>query len=140
MSSNGSFEITGLTEFENDLLRVIGKKFPAEAKKFIRRQANDVRNLARKWTPKKSGYTRGHWKVSVKGKRTVTASFAEAKVTNNAELSHLLENGHVIKNQYGEYGFQPGYHMLEYAVIQKEAEFDNKLQDFIRHTLEEIAI
>jgi hypothetical protein len=140
MSSNGSFEITGLTEFENDLLRVIGKKFPSEAKIFIRKQANEVRKLARAWTPKDTGYTRKSWKVFTKGKKTVTANFAEAKVTNYAELSHLLENGHVIKNQYGEYGFQPGVHMLEYAVIQREAVFDNELQDFIRRTLEDVAI
>jgi len=138
--SRSDFEITGLTEFENDLIRVIGKKFPAEAKKFIRKQANAVRKQARAWTPKDSGYTRKHWKVFTKGKRTVTASFAEAKVTNDGELSHLLENGHEISNQYGKYGFQPGIHMLEYAVIQREAVFDNELQDFIRIALEELAV
>jgi len=73
--SNSDFEITGLTEFENDLLRVIGKKFPAEAKKFIRKQANAVRKQARAWTPKDSGYTRNHWKVYTKGKTNCDCQF-----------------------------------------------------------------
>jgi len=138
--SNSDFEITGLTEFENDLLRVIGKKFPAEAKKFLRKQANLVRKQARADTPKDSGYTRKHWKVFAKGKRTVTANFIEAKVTNDGQLSHLLENGHQIANQYGKYGFQPGIHMLEKAVTKLEARFDTELSAFISQVMEELAI
>ena len=76
----------------------------------------------------------------MKGKKTVTANFFEGKVTNYAELSHLLENGHEIKNQYGEYGFEPGVHMLENAVLVKELEFDRELEVFIARTLEELKV
>lgn len=135
-----NFEITGLNEFEQDLIKVIGKKFPAEAKKFLRKQANAVRKQARADTPKDSGYTRKHWKVFTKGKRTATANFIEAKVTNDGELSHLLENGHQIANQYGKYGFQPGIHMLENAVTKKEANFEAELNAFVGQVLEELAL
>lgn len=138
--SSSDFEITGLNEFEQDLMKVIGKKFPNEAKKFLRKQANAVRRQARADTPKDSGYTRKHWKVFAKGKRTATANFIEAKVTNDGELSHLLENGHKISNQYGKYGFQPGIHMLEKAVIKMEASFDAELNDFVSETLRELAL
>jgi len=125
--SSSSFEINGLTRFEQDLIRTINQRYPNEAKKFMRQH-----------TPKDTGYTRGHWKVSTKGKRTVTANFIESKVTNNAELSHLLENGHKIKNEPNGpvFGFVPGYHMLENAVTAKEAEFDRELNSFINNALE----
>ena len=137
-----SFEISGLNEFERDLLRVINQRYPNEAKKFMRKQANDVKNQAKRDTPKDSGYTKAHWKVSTKGKRTVTANFIESKVTNDAELSHLLENGHVIKNERNGpvLGFAPGYHMLENAVTQKEAEFDRELNAFVSNALEELRL
>ncbi|HZK53574.1 MAG TPA: HK97 gp10 family phage protein [Desulfosporosinus sp.] len=140
MSSGGDFEITGLNELEQDLIKVIGKKFPMEAKKFLRKQANAVRKQARADTPKDSGYTRKHWKVFAKGKRMATANFIEAKVTNDGQLSHLLENGHNISNQYGKYGWQPGIHMLEKAVTKKEATFEADLNAFISDALRELSI
>jgi len=135
-----SFEIHGLTEFERDLIMVIHKKYPKEAKKFMRKQANEVRKQARADTPKDSGFTRRHWRTSVKGKKKATANFVEARVTNNGQLSHLLENGHKITNQYGTYGFQPGVHMLEKAVLKKAASFDAELNTFIDWALEELSL
>lgn len=135
-----SFEITGLTEFERDLIRVIEDKYPNEAKKFMRKQANDVKAQAKKDTPEDTGYTKAHWKTSTKGKKKATANFIESKVTNDAELSHLLENGHRIVNQYGEWGYEPGFHMLENAVTKKEAEFDGELSAFVDRALEELKL
>ena len=137
-----SFEISGLNEFERDLIRVISQRYPAEAKKFMRKQANDVKNQAKRNTLKDTGYTKNHWRTSTKGKRTVTANFIESKVTNNAPLSHLIENGHKIKNEKNGpvLGFVPGVHMLENAVTQKEAEFDAELNAFISMALEELAL
>jgi hypothetical protein len=135
-----SFEINGLTEFERDLIRVINKKYPKEAKKFMRKQANEVKKEAKADTPKDSGFTRKHWKTSVKGKKKASANFVVARVTNNGQLSHLLENGHKIVNQYGNYGFHPGVHMLERAVLKKEASFDAELNAFIDWALEELEL
>ncbi|KLU66754.1 hypothetical protein DEAC_c14220 [Desulfosporosinus acididurans] len=135
-----SFEISGLTEFERDLLRVIEREYPSEAKKFMRKQANDVKSQAKNDTPEDTGYTKKQWKTSTKGKKRATANFIESKVTNDAELSHLLENGHMIKNQYGEFGFYPGVHMLEKAVDKKESEFDNELSAFVGKALEELRL
>lgn len=140
MSSGGSFEITGLNEFEQDLMKVIGKKFPNEAKKFLRKQANLVRKQARADTPKDTGKTRKHWKVFAKNKRASGTNLIEAKITNSSPLTHLLENGHKIANKYGKYGFQPGIHMLEKAVTKIESSFDTELNTFISDALRELAL
>ena len=135
-----NFEINGLSEFERELIQTINKKYPKEAKKFMRKQANEVKRQARADTPKDSGFTQKHWKTSVKGKKKASANFVVAQVTNNGQLSHLLENGHKISNHYGTYGFQPGVHMLEKAVIRKAASFDAELNAFIDWALEELAL
>lgn len=133
-----SFQMNGLTEFERDLLRVIHKKFPKEAKKFMRKQVNDVKIQAKRDTPDDTGFTKAHWKTATKGKRRASVSFVESTVTNNAPLSHLNENGHIIANQYGKFGFYPGVHMLEKAVLKKEAEFARELRAFISTALEDL--
>ena len=140
MSSGGSFEITGLDEFERDLIKVISQKYPKEAKKFLQKQANAVRRLTRAKTPKDTGYTKKHWTVRTKGKKALSANSFESNVGNNAPLAHLLENGHSIANQYGKFGWVPGFHMLEKAVIAREPVFNDELKDFIRKTLEELEL
>lgn len=137
---SSSFEISGLSEFEKDLIRVIEEKYPDEAKAFMRKQANDVKNQAKEDTPEDTGFTKKHWKTATKGKKTVSANFIESTVTNAAPLAHLNENGHMIKNQYGSYGFFPGVHMLEKAVTKKEAEFDRELSSFIDKALGELKL
>ncbi|SHH14650.1 HK97 gp10 family phage protein [Desulfosporosinus lacus] len=133
-----SFELNGLTEFERDLMRVINETFPNEAKKFMRKQVNDVKTQAKRDTPDDTGFTKAHWKTATKGKRRSSVRLVESTVTNNAPLSHLNEHGHRISNQYGEYGFYPGVHMLEKAVIKKESEFAREVSAFIATALEEL--
>lgn len=106
----------------------------------MRKQAAYVKAQAKRDTPDDTGYTKAHWKTATKGKRGASANFVESTVTNNAELSHLNENGHRIVNQYGEFGFFPGVHMLEKAVIKKEAEFDAELNAFLSRALEELEL
>lgn len=75
----------------------------------VKRTANEVFNEVSKETaqrlkatsPRQSGrYARG-WKVTVKPFHEVN----EYVVHNTRyQLTHLLENGHVIRNQYGTYG------------------------------------
>ncbi|WP_407308523.1 hypothetical protein [Desulfosporosinus sp. SB140] len=133
-----SFEIRGLTEFERYLTRVIGETYPAEAKRFMQKQANDVKTQAMHDTP--DDVTKAHWKTATQSKRGASADFIESTVTNHAPLSYVNENGHRIVNQDGEYGFSPGVHMLEKAMIKKETEFSGELNVFISRTLEELEL
>lgn len=133
-----SFEIRGLTELERDLTRVIGVTYHAEAKKFMQKQANDVKTQAMRDTPDE--FTKAHWNTATQSKREGALDFLESTVTNHVPLSHLNENGHRIVKQDGEYGFYPGVHMLEKAMIKKEAEFSGELNAFISRTLEELEL
>ncbi len=137
-----NFEFRGLDEFERDLVRVITEKYPNEAKAFMRKQVNDVKTQAKRDTPDDTGFTKRHWKTATKGKRGASANFIESTVTNNAQLSHLLENGHAIKNEKNGpvLGFVPGVHMLEKAVIKKDAEFNGELNAFVSQALEELEL
>jgi predicted AAA+ superfamily ATPase len=135
-----SFELKGFSEFEKDLLNTIEKKYPKEAKKFMQKQINDVKKQVVKDTPEDTGNLKKHWKTSTKGKKNASANFIESKITNDAPHSHLVESGHMIANQYGEYGFYPGVHMLEKAITKKEAEFDSELEAFLNNALEELSL
>ncbi|MEG0775493.1 HK97 gp10 family phage protein [Clostridium sp.] len=133
-------ELEGFDSFQKDLINVINKRYPQEAKKFMRKQANDVKKQAKDDTPIESGELIEHWKTSTKGKNKATANFIEAKVTNDAPHSHLVESGHMIKNGDGEYGYYPGVHMLEKAVIKKNGEFEDELHNFIDKALQDLKL
>jgi hypothetical protein len=135
-----SLELKGLSSFEKDLVRVIEKKYPNEAKKFMRKQINDVKKQAANDTPVDKGNLKKAWKTSTKGKKNASANFIESTITNDEPHSHLIESGHIISNQHGEYGFQEGVHMLEKAVTKKNAEFDNELNKFINKALVELKL
>lgn len=137
---SSSYEVQGLSSFEKELIRVIEKKYPEEAKKFMRKQINDVKKQAVNDTPVDTGELKKHWKTSTKGKKKASANFIEATISNDAPHSHLVESGHFIENQYGEWGFYPGVHMLEKAVTKKEGEFDKELEAFIDKSLEELKL
>jgi hypothetical protein len=134
------YEIEGLSKFEKDLINVIERKYPQEAKRFLSKQANDVKKQAANDTPEDTGELKKRWKTSTKGKKKATANFIESKVTNDAPHSHLVESGHMIANQYGEYGFYPGMHMLEKAVIKKNSEMGKELHKFVDQALEELKL
>lgn len=132
-----SFDVSGLDIFEKDMIQTITKKYPKEAKKFISKQATDVKNQAKKDTPEDTGESKKRWKTSSKANKQVV----EANVRNDGPLTHLLEDGHFIYNQHGgDYGFYPGAHMLEKAVMKKDAEFSNKLDEFIDKVLDEVRL
>lgn len=57
-------------------------------------------------------------------------------VHTNVNYASWVEDGHIIKNQYGTYGFKPGVHMARIALQQTEstlqANFDKAFKDFCR--------
>jgi hypothetical protein len=137
---SNSFSLEGLGNFERSLIRTINQKYPEEAKKFMKKQVSDVRKQARDDTPEDTGELKKNWKTSTKGKKKASATVIESTITNDSPHSHLVEDGHVIANQYGEFGFYPGAHMLEKAVEKKNSEFQRELNEFLDKALEELAL
>ena len=82
-----------------ELLDEINLEVRQVAEEAIDASSKAAAKMLRGNSPKrKGGYAKG-WAVKKEGKLT--------RVVYNKthyQLTHLLENGHVIKNQYGEYG------------------------------------
>lgn len=133
-----SFDISGLAEFERNLSKVIGGKYPAEARKFMEEQANDVKSQAMRITP--DNLTKEHWQSATESVGGGSGNYIESTVTNNAPNFRSIENGYKRVNQYGKYSFYPGIHMLEKAVAKKKNEFDSVLNTFISRVLEELEL
>ena len=81
------------------LLKEVDKEVKEAAEDAIDESSKETAKLLRKISPKRKGnYAKG-WTVKKEDKLT--------RIVHNKthyRLTHLLENGHVIKNQYGEYG------------------------------------
>ena len=77
-------------------------------------------------SPKKSGkYARG-W--TVKRERTSTG-IPDVTVHNKVyQLTHLLENGHVVRNKYGEYGRFNGIKHLAPVEEWASSELPNEIE------------
>ena len=92
-----------LDEYSQDVKDATNDAIDSTAKESVRKLKNT--------SPKKSGkYARG-WTLkrdrSVNGIKDVTVH------NKQYQLTHLLENGHVVRNAYGEYGRAPAHKHIE---------------------------
>lgn len=133
-----SLEISGLAEFERDLGKVVSEKYPTEARKFMEKQADDLKTQAMRETP--DNLTKEHWQTATASAEGESGGYIEFTVTNNAPNVRLTEKGHKRANRHGKYRFYPGSYMLEKAVVKKEDQFGNELNTFIRRVLEELEL
>lgn len=91
--------IEGLAEL-NKLLDEYSAEVKEAEKKARNKAAKDTAAQLKNTSAKSSGggeYASG-WKSKDSGKETVVYN------AKKPQLTHLLENGHVIRNKYGEYG------------------------------------
>lgn len=78
---------------------------------------------------RKSGkYARG-WKVKVEGGTVAKGAKAVVHNTTAPQLTHLLEKGHVIKNQFGQYGRTNGDGKIKEAQTKAESEYIKKIKE-----------
>lgn len=80
-------------------------------------------------SPKKTGsYAKG-WAVKKETKRGITSAIVHNKT--DYQLTHLLENGHIIRNKKGEYGRTNGIKHIapveQWAQNELPAEIERKL-------------
>lgn len=102
---------------ENDLEKIL-KDYTEE----VGELTNDVMKDASKNTvkelkttsPKSSGAYASDWAVKTERGAGGSAVFIVHN-KKHYQLTHLLENGHIIRNQYGEYGRAPAHPHIKRA-------------------------
>lgn len=88
--------------------------------------AKDLRNTS----PQRTGKYASGWTVKVSNGAEGTKVYTVHNATSY-RLTHLLENGHVIRNKKGEYGRAPAHPHIkaaeQRAITRLIAELENKL-------------
>lgn len=78
-------------------------------------------------SPRKSGgYAQG-WRVKKEGKGDVIVHNA-----THYQLTHLLENGHVIRNKKGTYGRAPAHKHIRPVETWANKEFQRKIEEGLK--------
>ncbi len=107
------------------------KGYSVNVKRFAGKIASKVSKMARDSTPVKTGRTKRSWKTkrASSSGRTTTIT-----VYNTSPISHLLEDGHVIKDKNGQVkGFKNGNHMLKSALREVyEGLEDDFMEEFFK--------
>lgn len=93
----------------------------------IDRVARETVKRLRNTSPKRTGsYARG-WTL----KRLKTRAHVTDVIVHNAtnyQLTHLLENGHIVRNKYGEYGRTNGDHHIRDVEEWANNELPNEIE------------
>lgn len=139
MSSD--FQLTGLTEFQRDLLEVAQRRLPRESFQIMRKIGNKARTVvakeARSRVKKDTGmyhkrFKRGKVFKDDEGKIVV-------RVINSAPHAHLIEYGHRQVSSNGtETGFVPGKKVMENGIekFNSSGQFDKMLSDWLDEQLD----
>lgn len=118
----------------NDYCEEIQDGLIAEAQKQSKGAKDELRQISpvNKTNSKTKGDYRKGWVVSTKKSNGAIHCVVHNKT--NWQLTHLLENPHAIRNQYGSYGTsKPKVHIT--PVADKYAkEFEQAVQNLIRST------
>lgn len=137
------FDFSELTNFGDDIYKLAqeidnGK----EAKKFLRKSGNKLKNRTLKVAKSKinkktgnlfKGIKRGKpYKYKVDGSMSIRVYGGSP-----ASHAHLLNNGHRIVDKNGkEHGFAKGYHFFEGGADMYEPEFYKDTEEFIDDMLD----
>lgn len=98
MSSTGSISV----QMQN-LLNEVDKEVQGSVKRNVNGVANEAAQKLRNSSPKRTGDYASGWGTKKQGEADVVVYNKKAP-----GLTHLLENGHVIRNKKGTYGRTPG--------------------------------
>lgn len=134
------FEFKGLTEFQEDLLKVATQTLPKETTKVMRdignRATTHVRREARAKVKRKTG------KYYKKIKRGVVfkdnSGAIVTRVINSAPHAHLIEYGHDIVRGSKTIGYAPGKHIMQNGArnFESSGDFDRMLLEWLDDLLE----
>lgn len=141
--SKSVLDITELSDFGQEILKTATTEMPKIAKSFLKGEANQLRNKAKKKARKELKEKTGNY---IKGFTTGKVypykdTEYNIQVKNTAPHAHLIEEGHDMVTHDGrKVGFVPGKHILENSAIEFEETFardiENKLAKKVIKELE----
>lgn len=103
-----------LDEFDDKVNKVLDKA--------ANETADDAADKLRNTSPRKSGEYAAGWTVKREGDGDVVVH------NTHYQLTHLLENGHVIRNKKGTYGRTSGKKHIKPVETWANKEFQNKIE------------
>lgn len=134
------FDITELSKFEKNIIKLASETMPKESKKFLREQGTKLRkNTVSKAKLKVKKNTGNYHKSIKKGKvyKYKGNGALSIRVYSSASHAHLIEKGHRQVTQSGkELGFVQGSHIFEESEKEFGDEHFNDTQKFIDEVLE----
>lgn len=145
MSVQGGFDGGELDDLNAALLALAEKEFPAEAKKFVRRQGakleRRLKNAYKAKVKKKTGSLIDG--VKRDAPRQYEGSW-QIRVKNTAPHAHLIEHGHVLKdrnkkpvvNALGQEVWVEGKHVAAQTVREYKALYPAEVDEFVDQMLE----
>lgn len=141
--SKSVLDITELSDFGQEILKTATTEMPKIAKSFLKGEANQLRNKAKKKARKELKEKTGNY---IKGFTTGEVypygdTEYNIQVKNTAPHAYLIEEGHDMVTHDGrKVGFVPGKHILENSAIEFEETFardiENKLAKKVIKELE----
>jgi len=129
----GVFSTNDLEDLEKEVLK-LAKKYPNETKKFLQKQGNKLKGVAKKIAKSKVKVKTGNYMRGFKRGRYYKYNGEDdcIRVYNYMPHAHLIEKGHIIKDRTGkEHGFKKGYFVLEQAHKDYYDEFVNSTEGFV---------
>lgn len=133
MAKNMEFDVSELDDYTEQMLNFITQDFPKETKKFMRSEANKLKNKAKRAAKSslKSQPTGGYVKGLKAGKKVYAWDDAEynVRVYNSAPHAHQVDEGHNIVTPGGRMvGYAPGKHILENSAIAYQEKFRKNIE------------
>ena len=124
MSKTGSVAVQ-MENILEDYSKEVKKATDDSIEKVTKESVQKLRNTS----PKKSGdYAKGWTKKKIKNRNGISEVIVHNKLY---QLTHLLENGHIVRNKYGEYGRYNGVKHIapveEWAQSELPAEIEREL-------------
>ena len=141
--SKSVLDITELSDFGQEILKTATTEMPKIAKSFLKGEANQLRNKAKKKARKELKEKTGNYIQGFTTGKVYPYGDTEynIQVKNTAPHAHLIEQGHDMVTHDGrKVGFVPGKHILENSAIEFEETFakdiENKLAKKVIKELE----
>ncbi|TGE33327.1 HK97 gp10 family phage protein [Desulfosporosinus sp. Sb-LF] len=131
MADDFTIAFDGISEFQAKL-EAVRAQYPYKEEEILLKLGKTLKASAKSKTP--TGVSKKHVKNQYKlSKVNYLKDGTNITMTNTSPLFHLLEKGHVIRNEKNgqALGFVPGKHMVEIAMLELEQTLPATVEDWL---------